>query len=275
MKRLLGGVFSVVLLVSLVGLTSFASTEDEVGIQSTGYGGLGWAFPTTDTRVTSEYGERWGDFHKGFDIGVNEKAVYAVQNGTIMSTARYSDGTEQVTLQVTDRDPYNRNFLTVRYLHLKTGSILVSRNDSVRRSERLATSGNTGTGSTGAHLHFDVNNALKLNGGDMNSSNTINPKYFWPHIYGLLEPLPESIGDKELHSHHDHDHSYLKYDNPEHSFDYVLIESVGVEKFDNWFYSLKEEDRTMTNFKKEFNISNNDIVNIFRTYDLASEKNDN
>ncbi|WP_026326856.1 hypothetical protein [Paenibacillus ginsengihumi] len=48
----------------------------------------------------------------------------------------------------------------------------------------------------------------------------------------------------------------------EHSFDLLLIEYVGEDRFYQWFESLEEDERTLTAFKKYFNISDEDLESI-------------
>ncbi|MCC2346646.1 hypothetical protein LKM13_21570 [Bacillus anthracis] len=36
-----------------------------------------WEWPTTSTRITDPYGSTNGRWHKGIDIGVKQKSVYA------------------------------------------------------------------------------------------------------------------------------------------------------------------------------------------------------
>ncbi|WP_156829688.1 hypothetical protein [Paenibacillus ginsengihumi] len=55
------------------------------------------------------------------------------------------------------------------------------------------------------------------------------------------------------------------YYDEEHSFDLLMIEYVGEEKFEEWFESIEEKERTRTAFKEYFNISGEKMNEILGT----------
>lgn len=127
---------------------------------------------------------------------------------------------------------------THNQIHYSTG-------DHIGQYIDIATSGNTGN--VGYHLHFDVNN-LNLNyPGDFE---TIDPMLFYPHISGLGE---------FSNSEHSEKHNNDKYRGPEHFFDNNVIEYIGKDGYDKWFELTSIDNRTMTNLKKEFNLSDSKI----------------
>ncbi|QQE76665.1 M23 family metallopeptidase [Brevibacillus composti] len=138
-----------------------------------------------------------------------------------------------------------------RYLHLDSFS--VRKYDRVSRGQQIGISGNTGapgeSEGRGYHLHFDVNN---VNNPTPSYSQTINPEYFWPNIFNFV------ITSESDDSHHS-DHLHFSYDDPEYFIDQILIDYVGEDKFNEWMYNSAPEDRTLTNLKKHFNITDKKI----------------
>jgi len=110
-------------------------------------------------------------------------------------------------------------------------------------------------------LHFDVNNG---NDTTPDYSDTINPKYFWPNQFRSL------MADESEHS--DHIEIDFKYDNPEYFIDQILIDYVGEDKFNQWMDENNPEDRTLTNFKKHFNVTDKDIEKLNKEAKEKAEK---
>ena len=113
--------------------------------------------------VTSAFGMRQDpmdkekqQMHKGLDIRCKGDVVLATENsGKVVSVNgnANSAGGKSVTVE------YNRpdgSKVQCTYMHL--GDIAVKAGDSVKAGQRLGTSGNTGTRTTGEHLHFGVVN---------------------------------------------------------------------------------------------------------------------
>lgn len=105
--------------------------------------------------ITSDYGYRvhplYGDirFHYGLDIGVDYEPLLAAASGTVIYV-----GWDNAVGNGIEID--HGGGVKTRYLHLQTGSIRVSEGDFVSQGQQIATTGNTGYSSTGAHLHFEV-----------------------------------------------------------------------------------------------------------------------
>ena len=75
----------------------------------------------------------------------------------------------------------------VRYLHMqgqarKADGTLWRPQDSIRAGEQVGFLGNTGPGSTGAHLHMDVHRGVNLFGGS-NFSHSIDPRAFFEYRF--------------------------------------------------------------------------------------------
>jgi murein DD-endopeptidase MepM/ murein hydrolase activator NlpD len=111
--------------------------------------------------ITSPFGMRQDpmdkskqQMHKGIDIRTNHEAVLATEsNGKVVSVNQNTNtaGGKSVTVE------YNRNDgskVQCTYMHLD--SIAVKQGDTVKVGQKLGISGNTGTRTTGEHLHFGV-----------------------------------------------------------------------------------------------------------------------
>jgi hypothetical protein len=94
-------------------------------------------------------------------------------------------------------------------------------------------------------LHFDVNNVNETYRSD---TQTIDPMQFYPGI---------SFAKSSVDSDEDHNHEY--HSSKEYFFDNNVINSIGKDKFNKWFESTSLDNRTMTNLKKEFNLSEKTI----------------
>lgn len=101
--------------------------------------------------ITSGFGTRSGVFHNGVDISVPAgTALASPAAGTILSVYNNAAGGNQVLIKHT-------NGYTTGYAHLTNAILKVG--DKVAKGDIFAYSGNTGTDTTGAHLHFTLKNA--------------------------------------------------------------------------------------------------------------------
>ena len=118
---------------------------------------------TDSLLVTSKYGNRADpvnngktQFHQGIDIKTHTDSVLATENnGKVVkvSNATNTGGGKTVVIE------YDRNDGTKTqcvYMHLS--SITIKVGDTVNAGDKLGVSGNTGTRTTGEHLHFGVRN---------------------------------------------------------------------------------------------------------------------
>ena len=113
--------------------------------------------------VTSPYGPRKDpmdrtktQIHHGIDIKTNSDAVLATENnGTIVSVNHNTNtgSGKSVTVEYSRADG---SATRVQYMHLS--QINVQKGDSVNAGQKLGVSGNTGSRTTGEHLHLGVIN---------------------------------------------------------------------------------------------------------------------
>jgi murein DD-endopeptidase MepM/ murein hydrolase activator NlpD len=113
--------------------------------------------------ITSPYGQRKDPFdssktqiHHGIDIKTKSDAVLATENnGKVISTNHNENtaGGRSITVEYTREDGSKTQ---VQYMHLS--QISVRQGDTVSAGQKLGVSGNTGTRTTGEHLHLGVIN---------------------------------------------------------------------------------------------------------------------
>ena len=113
--------------------------------------------------ITSPFGMRQDpmdkskqQMHKGIDIRARKDDVLATENGGKVVAVNHSTNTgggKSVTVEYARTD--GRKVQTT-YMHLS--SISVKAGDEVKAGQKLGVSGNTGTRTTGEHLHFGVKN---------------------------------------------------------------------------------------------------------------------
>ena len=103
--------------------------------------------PAPGTRVSSEFGPRWGTMHNGIDFAAPiGTPAYAAADGTV-TVARYSSSAGNYVVI------NHGGGLVTKYMHFS--AIYVSEGQSVSRGHNIGAIGNTGY-STGPHLHFQV-----------------------------------------------------------------------------------------------------------------------
>ena len=113
--------------------------------------------------VTSPFGMRQDpmdkskqQMHKGIDIRARKDDVLATENGGKVVAVNHSTNTgggKSVTVEYARTDGSK---VQTTYMHLD--SISVKAGDEVKAGQKLGVSGNTGTRTTGEHLHFGVKN---------------------------------------------------------------------------------------------------------------------
>ena len=103
--------------------------------------------PISGGTLSSEFGYRWGSFHKGVDWYVPQgTTVTAAAAGTVTRAGWFADYGYCV-------DITHSNGTMTRYAHLSSINVRVGQ--SVSQGQAIAASGNTGY-STGPHLHFEI-----------------------------------------------------------------------------------------------------------------------
>lgn len=103
--------------------------------------------PLSELRITSEFGPRWGSFHRGVDFGIAAGSpVYAADSGTVVFAGFSGSYGNLIKLD-------HGNGMVTYYAHCS--KLLAAQGQQVERGQLLAEAGSTGN-STGPHLHFEV-----------------------------------------------------------------------------------------------------------------------
>jgi murein DD-endopeptidase MepM/ murein hydrolase activator NlpD len=106
-----------------------------------------YQWPVTERWITSGFGERWEEQHKGLDIGVvTGTSVCAAAAGEVLRAETIGTYGKCIIID-------HGNGQETRYAHLS--EILVEPGDTVSAGQEIGLSGNTGN-STGPHLHFEI-----------------------------------------------------------------------------------------------------------------------
>lgn len=122
--------------------------------------GINFITPTTGT-ITSRFGVRSRDNHKGIDIGAPKGTpIKATASGTVLHSGNKNDGYGNYVILS------HGNGVQTYYAHCS--ELLVSKGQSVEQGQVIAKVGSTGI-STGNHLHFEV----RINGVAQNPQNYV------------------------------------------------------------------------------------------------------
>lgn len=144
-----------------VGRASTSSPDKQIALQK---GNRQYSFPVKRDDflfITSPFGMRQDpmdkskqQMHKGIDIRARKDDVLATENGGKVVAVNHNTNTgggKSVTVEYARTDGSK---VQTTYMHLD--SIVVKVSDEVKAGQKLGVSGNTGTRTTGEHLHFGV-----------------------------------------------------------------------------------------------------------------------
>lgn len=141
---------------------SSTSTSKKVSSTSSKIASLGINFITpTNGTITSRFGVRSRDNHKGIDIGAPKGTpIKAAASGTVMYSGNKNDGYGNYIILS------HENGVQTYYAHCS--ELLVAKGENVDQGQVIAKVGSTGI-STGNHLHFEV----RINGAAQNPQNYV------------------------------------------------------------------------------------------------------
>lgn len=128
-----------------------------------------WIWPVPSSHlITSGYGMRGTEFHKGVDIGAPlGTTIVAVADGRVLFSGTAEGFGHWIVIQ------HGPNLMSV-YGHMYASGLLVSAGQEVKAGQAIAKVGSDGE-STGPHLHFSV--ATGISGGQMLY---VNPNSYLP-----------------------------------------------------------------------------------------------
>ena len=105
-----------------------------------------FAWPVVSPSISSGFGQRWGQLHKGIDITSGNRSILTADTGKISYVGYKSDYGNHIIVD-------HLNGYRTLYGHLS--SIGVKVGQIVEKGERIGVMGSTGE-STGIHLHFEI-----------------------------------------------------------------------------------------------------------------------
>lgn len=105
-----------------------------------------FAWPISSPTITSSYGTRWGDLHKGMDMVSSNRNIKAAASGTVTFAGTKTGYGNCIVIK-------HANGYETLYGHLS--KISVKKGQSVSQGDKIGVMGSTGH-STGTHLHFEI-----------------------------------------------------------------------------------------------------------------------
>lgn len=123
--------------------------------------------PTTSGYVTSEFGYRWGSFHRAIDISNKnpyQTKIYPVANGVV--TSKYTDTAGALVLVITHRMA-NGQYYSSLYAHMSSYAPGIKVGTEVTVNDYIGYMGMTGN-ATGPHLHLEIAPCRLYNSADKN-----------------------------------------------------------------------------------------------------------
>jgi len=112
--------------------------------------------PVSVGYITSEFGSRWGSFHRGLDISNGDPyntKIYPVANGIV--TSKYYDYYGALVLTIEHYDATSGKYYTSLYAHMNSWAPNIYVGKYVTSDDYIGYMGNTGY-STGPHLHLEI-----------------------------------------------------------------------------------------------------------------------
>lgn len=129
-------------LIDTYDLTEFDKKESEIEVNKKGY-----IIPLKNYTISSLFGEREGEFHRGLDLAASQgEPIYASKAGTVIKAEYHPSWGNVVAIQHEDGT-------TSLYAHQQEYQVKVD--DTVKQGEVIGYVGSTGN-STGSHLHYEI-----------------------------------------------------------------------------------------------------------------------
>jgi len=128
-----------------------------IGVDCDVYGSAGvFRRPIKFGYITSEFGSRWGSFHRGLDMSNRDPyntKIYPIANGTIVT--KYTDWYGALIIGIEHYDSISGKYYTSLYAHMNSYAPNMYVGKFVTSDTYIGYMGNTGY-STGPHLHMEV-----------------------------------------------------------------------------------------------------------------------
>jgi murein DD-endopeptidase MepM/ murein hydrolase activator NlpD len=169
-----------------VGGDSSTTSNASSGGDSSSQGAFKLVHPVSPAKITARFGQKtssytpgkivWPNGHKGVDYEAKAgQTIYAAAGGTVLST---SGGGELGNYVLID---HGNGYFTF-YCHLTS----ITASGTVKTGQPVGTAGNTGTKSSGVHLHFALSKSRS-------TADAIDPE---PFLSGTASSVPASNPDQ-------------------------------------------------------------------------------
>lgn len=142
-------------------------SSDVIGVDCAVTGSAGiFRRPVKTGMITSEFGGRWGSFHRGVDItspNRKKEKIYPVANGTVI--AKYNDYYGALVLMIEHYDSKTKKWYTSDYCHMSSYAPNIKVGTYVTSDQYIGYMGNTGyvlprptrsNPDAGTHLHMEI-----------------------------------------------------------------------------------------------------------------------
>ncbi|MGG5373433.1 glucosaminidase domain-containing protein [Enterococcus sp. AZ196] len=128
-------------------IETYDLTDYDKEIQGPKISSDGYKVPISNYTISSPYGNRGGEFHRGLDMAAAQgEPIHATKSGTVIRAEYHDSWGNYVVIQHEDGT-------TALYAHQQ--QYAVKAGDKVLQSQLIGYVGSTGN-STGSHLHFEL-----------------------------------------------------------------------------------------------------------------------
>lgn len=128
-------------------IETYDLTEYDKEVQGPQISTAGYKVPVTNYTISSPYGNRGGEFHRGLDMAAAQgEPIHATKSGTVIKAEYHDSWGNYVAIEHEDGT-------TALYAHQQQYAVKVG--DKVSQSQVIGYVGSTGN-STGSHLHFEL-----------------------------------------------------------------------------------------------------------------------
>lgn len=128
-------------------IETYDLTDYDKELQGPVISSAGYKVPVANYTISSPYGNRGGEFHRGLDMAAAQgEPIHATKSGTVIKAEYHDSWGNYVAIQHEDGT-------TALYAHQQQYAVKVG--DKVSQSQLIGYVGSTGN-STGSHLHFEL-----------------------------------------------------------------------------------------------------------------------
>lgn len=134
-------------------IETYDLTQYDKEVQGAPVSANGYQVPVAHYTISSGFGNRGGEFHRGLDLAANQgEPIHATKAGTVLKAEYHYSWGNYVVIQHDDG-------MTTLYAHQQ--QYVVKAGDTVSQGQTIGYVGTTGN-STGPHLHLEVNRDSSL-----------------------------------------------------------------------------------------------------------------